>query len=539
MPVTSARIPLLLAITVSINVSTARSQTTYDITHRYRQAKSVLAVGDWNGDTHPDFLVGDPDGNVAELVSGHSFTPIKTWSGPTPGSEFGTRLAARDVNSDGIPDFVVTAPKDQAGKGAFYLIDGKTLAIVGQGVGDGGDFGWSVCFADVYPFTPDGVPEVVVGAPSWSSASKNQTGEVRIFEVKNFVVKHVGASNGTRSLDRYGEDVASNGDLDGRPGDEIVISAKGHYTSIGGCSGGYFVIKSNITAAHIPGPLNVCFGSSILIDDVDEDNEKELVFGSGFNNRTAQVDVYDFDTTTSAWKRTRTFTPNPPILNFGIDIVRVPDINNDGVRDLAIAGTDDVQLWSGRSFLPLGGFSLNVNNGGIRPQLGYLGDVDQDGVFDLACTAPWDNYPNWLSSLQIHSPKKWSFTPADNYVNATRGGTVTMNIDVGPAFGGQFFMILGSLSGLGPPKQFGNATGKFTLVPDVFTALLPNLVNHGPFVNWIGFLDGSGKASPQPRWSSGNVAAYAPLSMHLQALVIDLTKLEFSHLTNARHFMIR
>ncbi|MCA8971585.1 MAG: VCBS repeat-containing protein [Planctomycetes bacterium] len=539
MSVTLSRIPLLLAVSVALHVSIARSQTTYDITHRYRQAKSVLAVGDWNGDKHPDFLVGDPDGNVVELVSGHSFTPIKTWSSPTPGSEFGTRLASHDINADGILDFVVTAPRDQGGKGAFYLIDGKTLAIVGQGVGDGGDFGWSVCFADVYPFTPDGVPEVVVGAPNWPSGSNDYYGDVRIFEVKNFNVKFIGAKQGAGSRDRYGEAVASNGDLDGRPGDEIVITAKGGYASIGGCGGGYFVIKNNITEVLIPGPTKVCFGSSILIDDIDADNEKELVFGCGFNNRVAQVEVYDFDTTAQTWMRTRTVSPNPQILNFGIEVVRIPDLNNDGVRDLAIAGTNEVQLWSGRTFLPLGGFSMHVNNGGVRPQLAYLGDIDQDGVFDLACAAPSDGYPNWLSGLQIHSPKKWSFTPTDNYLNAASGGTVTMNIDVGPAYAGQFFMILGTLSGLGPARQFGNATGTFNLVPDVFTASLPNLVNHGPFVNWIGFLDRNGQASPQPRWTSGNVAAYAPLTMHLQALVIDVTKLEFSHLTNARHFVIR
>ncbi|MCA8971590.1 MAG: hypothetical protein KDC95_17485, partial [Planctomycetes bacterium] len=69
--------------------------------------------------------------------------------------------------------------------------------------------------------------------------------------------------------------------------------------------------------------------------------------------------------------------------------------------------------------------------------------------------------------------------------------------------------------------------------------ILPQIVNYGPFVQWLGLLDGSGRPSSRPRWSSGNIAAFAPLAMHLQVLVLDSTKPEFRLVTSARHLIIR
>ncbi|MCB9918917.1 MAG: VCBS repeat-containing protein [Planctomycetes bacterium] len=516
------------------------TQTTYNLTHRYRQAASVIPVGDWNGDKHPDFLVGDPDKGRVDLVSGYSFLPLKTWNEPISNSGFGTRLAARDINKDGILDFVVTAPSDQAGQGAFYLIDGKTLAIVNQGLGKGGTFGWSVCFADVYPFIPDGIPEVIIGAPSQPSGSNTEVGEVRVYEVKNYNVTFVGSSAGSGNRERYGESVASNGDLDGNPGEEYVVTAKGYYSSLSGCGGGYFVVKNGITTTQVNGPSRVCFGSGILIDDVDNDSEKEIVIGCGFNNRTSEAHVYDFDKTTKVWTETRQVTPNPFIPNFGIDIIRIPDLNSDGIDDIAFAGTSSIQLWSARSFLPLDSINFDPTTAYSRTQLAHFGDLDQDGEFEIGIATQSGSFPSFASNLQIWSKKTWPLTIADNYLNATRGGTVNLDIDAGRAYAGQLYMVIGSVSGvLTPGKKFGNAAGLFTLVPDALTFLLPNLVNHGPFVNWLGFLDSNGKATAQPRWSSGNVAAYAPLPMHLQVLVIDFTKPDFSYLSNARHFIIQ
>ncbi|MCA8969254.1 MAG: VCBS repeat-containing protein, partial [Planctomycetes bacterium] len=272
----------LRALWILLLASNALAQQAYEISRRYRNAEAVLAVGDQNGDGHPDFLVGDPQAGLVELVSGRSFTPLASWREPTPNSRFGTRLAARDVNGDGVLDIAVTAPADQGGLGAFYLINGTTRAIVGRGVGNGGTFGWSVCFADLYPFPPDGVPEVLIGAPTRSSGTSLQVGEVTVYEVKNFIVRTVGTSTGRAAFDRYGESIASNGNLGPNPGEDVVITARGGPSSLTPCSGGYFVVRDSISTTRVNGPPRVCFGSSILIDDVDGDNAKEIVIGCGF-----------------------------------------------------------------------------------------------------------------------------------------------------------------------------------------------------------------------------------------------------------------
>jgi FG-GAP repeat len=117
-----------------------------------RFGHSVAPCGDINGDNVPDFIVGAP-GNVnnweppavvpgfAYVFSGSNGAMIHNWTGPFVGSHFGAAVVSPgDVNGDGVPDIVVSAP----GLGAVTLsvFSGATGAQIGSFTDPFGYFDW-------------------------------------------------------------------------------------------------------------------------------------------------------------------------------------------------------------------------------------------------------------------------------------------------------------------------------------------------------------------------------------------------------------
>ena len=508
------------------------AQTSYELAYRYRDADRVEAVGDVNKDGHPDLLVGSGVKDYAALISGKDFKPIKIWNAPTKRTGFGSNLLVGDFDQDKVPDYLVAAPNAQSGKGAVYVISGKSQAITMQIIGDGGGFGLSMCLADLDLF-PDGKKELIVGAPYKDlSARFSAEGEIRLFRYKNGVGQYIRAFGGNGLRANFGTAMHSQGDLDGNPGEDVVITAKGYYSSISGCGGGYFDILSGgtISLTRTQGEKRTCFGSSVLIDDFDKDGKKEIFVGCGFNNRVSIAYLYEKNST-GAWINSVTFRPKSGTRNFGRSVCVVPDLNSDGVRDLAIAGSDAVEFWAGRSWLPIEHFKWTGNQ-----DIAYVGDLDKDGVFEIL-TGSNDGYPVWNTSLSVWSKKRWVFRPRDNYVSATRGGRIPMDLRLGTKYAGQLYMVLGSLSGTSPGIPLPGA-GTLPLNFDPFMNFMLGALNNAPFLNFVGFVKPDGTA--QAIWqSAGNLGAFAPLRMQFAAFVVDWKGLKFTTVTNARHFVLK
>ncbi|MBN2092687.1 FG-GAP repeat protein, partial [candidate division KSB1 bacterium] len=107
---------------------------------------SVAGVGDVNQDGIPDFLMGAPKGGVAYLIYGRQQTNwgkdfkvetsadvIFTMEGYGSGSCGYSLASAGDVNGDKIPDMVISAPEARP-NGAY---SGKTYLILGRANGWG------------------------------------------------------------------------------------------------------------------------------------------------------------------------------------------------------------------------------------------------------------------------------------------------------------------------------------------------------------------------------------------------------------------
>jgi len=513
------------------------SQSKYNLNYRYRDGYIVKVAGDQNKDGFTDILVGHPEAvsnkGQVKLVSGKNMRELKIWTGASSGARFGTSIAVGDMNGDKVPDYVVGAPGDNSGKGTFTVIDGKTLSFSGRGFGSSANasFGSSIVLADVYPFFPDKKLDVIVSAPNFSTATIKQAGAIEIYDNKS--LKRVGGFTGSSNQAHLGTALASNGDLDGKPGDEIVVTAKGYYSSIGGCGGGYFeVISGGVwTTKRYLGPSRLCFGSSVLIEDVTGDKVKDIVIGTGFNNRTGGAYVWEWNKklTVPGYKSTYSF----PIRgrNFGLRIMSVPDMNKDGLADLCICGSDTVDFFAAKSYFKLGGFDRKTIRSIAAP-----GDLDHDGVQDFIVAGYTTSYPSFTGAVEFWSTKKWAFTPADNYILAKRGGRVALDIDMGVKNKGAFYLVLGSMSGASPGVKLGSV--QFPLNIDNYSMIMTGLFNQPPFVNFLGFLDSKGKA--QAFWTaSPALGKFAPLYAQYAVLVIGYPKLQFQDASNARHFVLK
>ncbi len=138
---------------------------------------STLAAGDVNGDGNADVMVGDPPGMVYVFDGADGsllYTLLQPDPIPTESPTFGAALAAGDVNGDGDADVIVgTLPDNFADPdvGRVYVFSGadgslvNTLDTPNPTLWSSAFFGAAVATGDI---NGDGNADVMVGAPDRS-----------------------------------------------------------------------------------------------------------------------------------------------------------------------------------------------------------------------------------------------------------------------------------------------------------------------------------------------------------------------------------
>lgn len=135
---------------------------------------SVDFVGDVDGDSIFDFVAGAPNHppgtgtGKAYLFSGADRTVLLSWLPSAGGGYFGMVVAAAgDVNLDGIPDVLVSAPWADFGDfhGRVFLFSGLDGSTIYQYVGEQGNSILGRGIAALGDVDGDSWPDFAIGAP--------------------------------------------------------------------------------------------------------------------------------------------------------------------------------------------------------------------------------------------------------------------------------------------------------------------------------------------------------------------------------------
>jgi hypothetical protein len=129
-----------------------------------------------------------------------------------------------------------------------------------------------------------------------------------------------------------------------------------------------------------------------------------------------------------------------------------------------------------------------------------------------------------VAGFQIGVPD--IFAPPASTLSASQGGTVWMRLTPGPALGGSYYVVFGTVSGTSPGTAFEGGIN-LPINIDVFSVVLMGLLNVGPFQGFVGTIQSSGFAMPVlqvpvgmiPPGMVGTRMHFAALDLHPQQLV--------------------
>jgi hypothetical protein len=461
---------------------------------------ALTGIGDLDGDGRAEFAIGsygEGTGLVTgrvRLYAGHTGQELVKLQGSPSADHFGEALAGGlDWNRDGVSDFVVGARADGqsgAAAGSARVYSGATYQQLASFHGNStGDLcGDSV--AVLGDLDGDGCAEIAVGLPGEDLGGFN-AGQVKVFRGSTGALLH--SKTGEGDFNQLGRNVCGVGDvdLDGVP--DFAATAPSGITWIKIWSGATGAQWKKI--AQPPG-LDWSVLELIGAGDLDGDGSGDLLVGA------PQCDLGAADTgqlrALSGASGATLWTAQGALgMQYGASIARLGDWNSDGVPDCVGGSPFDggiSQLGVARVFSGADGSVLHEHEG-IAGQygagVGALGDIDGDGSIDFGVGAPDTGSSLGPGRVIIRSQHEQVLSSPTHVISVSTGGAQNLWIDAGAAHAGEYYLVLGSLSGLVPRFSLGGLAIPFA--QDVYTQFTLANPNHGPLVSTFGQLDAQGK----------------------------------------------
>lgn len=311
------------------------------------------AAGDVNGDGIPDVVASAPGGGYVNIYSGRDGRVWRTFKAENINDDFGRHVAGvGDVNRDGFADVIVGAPNNSASgdkAGRAYVYSGKdgSILLTLNGAQANDNFGSAVTgFSDQKHIL------LMVGAPG---AGPNHTGRTYVYDGLSSVSKFTIEADDTGAALGY-MFLTVLGDVDGDGVPDVYASdwsnsAKGPSTGRvyihSGKDGHRLFTLTGETAGEGFGT------SSSLAGDVDGDGHADVIVGAWQYSGAAVGAGRAYLYSGLDGHLIRTYTCKTPGDTLGFDSVAMGDVKGDGMSAFLItSGWSGVHGYhSGRVFL--------------------------------------------------------------------------------------------------------------------------------------------------------------------------------------------
>jgi hypothetical protein len=293
------------------------------------------SVGDVDGDGAPDFVTSAPTRNI----QGENAGRVYVYSGRTgnllwsvdgkPGDELGSGIeSAGDVDGDGIPDVVASAP----GSDTAYVYSGRDghVLLTFHGEAKGDRFGEHVASAG--DFNQDGHADIIIGAPGNSAGGKG-AGRAYVYSGKDG--HSLLTLTGARAGDAFGSSVGGFANSQHR---FLIVGAPGAGRRKNGRVYVYKDLSPHPAFVIDAAPTGVALGAMFVsvLGDVDGDGVPDI-FASDWSDgskgpRTGRIYVHSGRT----GQRLYTLNGETAGDGFGTTQSTAGDVNGDGRADLIV-----------------------------------------------------------------------------------------------------------------------------------------------------------------------------------------------------------
>jgi hypothetical protein len=395
---------------------------------------SISGIGDINSDGTKDFLIGatlydwvpDYDNGKVYAISGDDGSTIHNFYGTCPEDRFGRSLSGiDDINSDGIPDILISKTDCDGGPGSVLAFSGSDGSLLFQvsGEGDGDEFGTSVAAAgDV---NNDGFPDFVVGAPK-NGANGYNAGRAYIYSGDGTLLHTL---TGENAGDLFGFSVDGAGNIDGDMNDDIIIGARDFAGKFYDSGRSYLIsgVDFSTIRTHDGKWLGLLGDEVAGIGDINNDGYDDYAYGEPRAHRVYVHSGIDGNLL-------QMVSSEAGFSWFGAAVSGSSDINGDGVNDLIVGSY---------------GFDSNGETDAGIAYVYAFGDADSDGIL-----AGCDNCPSVPNPDQTDSDDNGIGDACQIYCGDANGDG---NVNVGDAV---FLIAYVFKGGPGPdPECSGDANG--------------------------------------------------------------------------------